>query len=1098
MKFSLIRADDQVHLEVETFNLEPQRAGSGYELRPVTAGQPGHIAITFPVQQVMEYVGTDPAPVPKQIGPIFAAGTTRVVFHVPVGHPPIPFTVAGILGALPGLALVTDGSAGTVAEPKGAPAVLQASTADLVLDAMGASPNGALAGAPVGAPVGAPGGASRGAAGHNGPSNGTPGEALVAELQARALARRSAWAEPEPELEEGSGAERQAVPQAVAFAAAPSEEPPAFSGPPTSPGPGPQFPSETDTPGTPRAPAPPAAPPGSPGTTALGFPSKLSLGVAGGATRMAHAAHPVANGGNVELWHSRLSQRTASGRLLELPTSVAAYRVLKTTETTDGALSDGAIKSVLSTPVQNSIALQTTVAPKIPATARRLWLSPLGAWLDVRGEWPNRPVQGWRHRMVMGRDHYVQVVQQGRLYPLGHKAVLVSTMERTDPNRNGSLAPLFRRDKIHVTQPSQDFGVGPPADPEGRLWPWHTVELLTLDSPAGVKKDVFPLAGPASANLPKTSYLEVGGLPFRFDCQAFDRGHRVSTFDLPLLFVPDNFFNLAGLAGWFAGAEALALGFRGVDLDGQVVALAPSGGGTPPDTTTVVAHSAPLTVAAGGPLGYRPTLPSVQGVVPALSRFTPAGGAPRQVTLAETYLKHGFDATNNPGEALFAFAGPAIDTGSGNTGGIVAPSFNISGLSRKVGLVGGDLKDVAGGTFDVQKALAGTLDAIKLFGIFKLTDLLPSLLNLGGNAPRMVSQTLDGLSTQELKWSVPLFKPDSDYKLEHSSPLGVARLKQITGAPLEDTDGKAALLIEVKAQPPPGTTRVQTSTLCQLVNLQLELELAGDVIVTLPLPLFEFKSVDGGKPDVNVRMGPITFGGVLAFVQTLASLIDYEGLSDPPAIEQIPGGVRSSFYAPIPGAAVGMFSLENITFGAALSLYFGSPLELALSFSTKENPFICTVAALGGGGWLEVVLSTDGLRRLQGALQFGAALSVNLGVARGSVSVMGGIEFWLDGSDARLTGYLQVRGEVQVLGLISVCIESTLALTYDSGDGKLKGSCEWVLRVKVVFIRKTVRVHFSKTFAGSNGDPTFAELMAPAGTVGVLPWDRYCGAFAED
>ncbi len=116
---------------------------------------------------------------------------------------------------------------------------------------------------------------------------------------------------------------------------------------------------------------------------------------------------------------------------------------------------------------------------------------------------------------------------------------------------------------------------------------------------------------------------------------------------------------------------------------------------------------------------------------------------------------------------------------------------------------------------------------------------------------------------------------------------------------------------------------MRTSALCQLTNLELVLELGGEEIVTLPLPLFEFKTVDGGKPDVNVKLGRLGFGGVLRFVETLASLVDDEGLSDPPAIEQLPNGVRSSFSAPIPAVAVGMFSLENIVFGASLSLYFG-------------------------------------------------------------------------------------------------------------------------------------------------------------------------------
>jgi hypothetical protein len=40
-------------------------------------------------------------------------------------------------------------------------------------------------------------------------------------------------------------------------------------------------------------------------------------------------------------------------------------------------------------------------------------------------------------------------------------------------------------------------------------------------------------------------------------------------------------------------------------------------------------------------------------------------------------------------------------------------------------------------------------------------------------------------------------------------------------------------------------------------------------------------------------------------------------------------------------------------------------------------------------------------------------------------------------------------------------------------------------------------VRFEKRFAGANGDPTFAELMAPEGFEGALPWNVYCTAFAE-
>ena len=128
-----------------------------------------------------------------------------------------------------------------------------------------------------------------------------------------------------------------------------------------------------------------------------------------------------------------------------MPANVTALRALVQQPTADPALSDATINSVLDTNAQTAISNQTTLSPKIPATARRLWLSPLGAWLDAHGSWPGHSVQGWRHRMVMGRDHYVQVVQKGRLYPLGHEAVLVSTicLLYTSPSpRDGLLSRM--------------------------------------------------------------------------------------------------------------------------------------------------------------------------------------------------------------------------------------------------------------------------------------------------------------------------------------------------------------------------------------------------------------------------------------------------------------------------------------------------------------------------------------------------------------------------------------------------------------------------------------------------------------------------------
>ena len=64
--------------------------------------------------------------------------------------------------------------------------------------------------------------------------------------------------------------------------------------------------------------------------------------------------------------------------------------------------------------------------------------------------------------------------------------------------------------------------------------------------------------------------------------------------------------------------------------------------------------------------------------------------------------------------------------------------------------------------------------------------------------------------------------------------------------------------------------------------------------------------------------------------------------------------------------------------------------------------------------------------------------------------------------------------------------------------GKLVGEASVAVEVKTVFFSETVTARARQKFAGSNGDPTFAELMAPPTAQGDRPWDLYCAAFSED
>ena len=84
----------------------------------------------------------------------------------------------------------------------------------------------------------------------------------------------------------------------------------------------------------------------------------------------------------------------------------------------------------------------------------------------------------------------------------------------------------------------------------------------------------------------------------------------------------------------------------------------------------------------------------------------------------------------------------------------------------------------------------------------------------------------------------------------------------------------------------------------------------------------------------------------------------------------------------------------------------------------------------------------------------------------------------LEADDGSLTGYLRIRGEVDVLGLISACIEMYMGLTYEFGSGKVRPATITV-EVEVLLFSASVSISAERKFAGSKGDPTFADALGP-------------------
>ena len=294
-----------------------------------------------------------------------------------------------------------------------------------------------------------------------------------------------------------------------------------------------------------------------------------------------------------------------------------------------------------------------------------------------------------------------------------------------------------------------------------------------------------------------------------------------------------------------------------------------------------------------------------------------------------------------------------------------------------------------------------------------------------------------------------------------------------------------------------GTAVPSVDLIAQLDKFKLDL-FPGAPLMRFHFDRIAFRGGSNRKPDVDVVFGDIEFLGVLSFINVLRELIPNDGFSDPPHLDVSAEGVTAGFSIGLPNLAVGVFSLTNLSLGADARIPFlgDSPVNVGFNFCTRERPFTIAVAFMGGGGFFGLRAGPKRLELLELALEFGAVLALDFGVASGSVSAMGGIYLRLEGEQGSLTGYLRIRGEVDVLSLISASIELYMALAYEFHTGKMVGQASITVSVEVLFFSTSVRIHTERRFAGSNGDPTVAQMLEVDASGGSAVWDEYWTAFA--
>ncbi|MCT4588018.1 MAG: hypothetical protein N4A71_09365 [Carboxylicivirga sp.] len=719
--------------------------------------------------------------------------------------------------------------------------------------------------------------------------------------------------------------------------------------------------------------------------------------------------------------------------------------------------------------------------------------------------------------------------------------------QRNNPD-NAFIPFAFEQVKIMTTQtPNIDNPLEEPIInvPSGG----NTLKRLTL----GGQQKRFSESGNTSYNF----YINVNGKGYPFDLILTDKEGQEHALQMPLVFLENRVARESNLVQQLITKYNPNVLYNKMGMNEQDIAYAESmvDGDTAFETQSLQFGAELYPAKGAADIKFHPIVQEAEVFIKQLNEMIGV----REITRIQ------LEDDNNEG-SVFAKVNDAVvdfSNGSDKAGGFLSPNMSITALSKLQGPLGGkmsDNKDLKFNPDDFFKALEA-FPVAKIFGVIKIFDLLLGDMNLGGafdgikNAAAQIKNDIDELKTEILY----LENQAKELQEDLTDPINALKqtIKDKTQELLDTLNGNIpkipnfktyvtteAFYAEYKWQPEFKSNPIKviedvlhvrvddpqkalsiTTSIEKPFEAGKEATFAGvarfekfgiDLVPLLAVNFnyMEFKTGNAQKTNVKVDIdaeNPIEFKGALSFVNNLQSIIPNTGFSDDgPYIKLQPTQVTAGFSIGIPNVEVGICMISNISLGAHVTLPFtGAPLEMGFNFCKRENPFMLTISCFGGGGYFMMITTLKGLKSIEAAFEFGAAMSLNVGVASGGVSVMGGIYYKFeliekalptpDGEiieelgSSTITGYLRINGHLSILGIISLSMEFYLAFIAVFADGKvqkLEGVATIKVKVEVLFFSKTVKVTVRRELKGADADPKFIEMIDED------DWQEYCMAFA--
>ncbi|MBE0585686.1 MAG: hypothetical protein IH612_18240 [Desulfofustis sp.] len=748
------------------------------------------------------------------------------------------------------------------------------------------------------------------------------------------------------------------------------------------------------------------------------------------------------------------------------------------------------------------------------ARARDMKLSSLGGTLDADGSWSILPdgveVESWQHVASYGRDQYVRVDRAGYLFPFGHRAALVSITERKVSDQNPSGSGAFLRKTFFIVL--REFDKLFPATNQvfgGRKLPFTRLTCLTRRTPKLQQKE--DPNGSVAGLLASQAHWPIllsgsGADPAQFEFEAIDLAGRRTVFSSRAIFVSKSFVDNSGglmhkVHSGYTGTGSSINERSCSNFSGQTLRMAPVGDGSAGDVDIPADELIwEGTVAASQKPPFHPAIRYARAQLKALKGVTGKSVAEMVEFEPTTYLPHGY--VNNPWKVFLQLKTPfKVDMGgdvpTDKVGGIGQPTQSLSAISNGQGAVSGSVGALTGGSVQPDDMFPEA----KILGGFDLKDLIAPFVATGlGKIP--------GFKTEEKSDRIIT---SWEYKNESvNSPIpGIvtgqggnsalelgAKLTAFFTYPDPDLgyknkDGDPAP--DFGAGTDPGWKDPEIEATGKLTNFKLNF--FGFVIVWFDE--FSFKSTLKNKFDPKPKLHddhPVVFGGPLEFVNKLSELIPSGGFSDPPIIKPTLTDLQVGYDFNLPDVAVGVFAIKNMKIGAILTIPFtGDPVALKIFFNTREAPFLLTVCMFGGGGFFALVTTAEGIQEVEAAFEFGAFAEFDCVVASGGIYIKGGVYFHWKTDAVTLEAYVEMGGELSVLGLISASITLHLSLGYykENSESYLRGQAKLVIEVEILFFSASVEIKVERRFAGSDADPTFAQVITDQSV-----WSDYCAAYA--